>query len=109
MEKTNNISPSIQPLDTEVLKAATGNLYETLVVVSKRADQINMKTKEELSRKIREYSSYTDNLEEIHDNKELTEISKMYERMPNADLRALGELNEDKIFYKKGDEEEALI
>ncbi len=109
MDNPNNISASIQPVDTEILKAATGNLYETLVVVSKRADQINIKTKEELGRKIREYSSYTDNLEEIHDNKELTEISKMYERMPSADLRALSELNEDKIFYKKGDNEETLI
>ncbi len=105
MENNTNISPSIQPLNTEELKEATGNLYETLVVVSKRADQINIKTKEELSRKIREYSSYTDNLEEIHDNKELTEISKMYERMPNADLRALNELRQDKIFYKKNEEE----
>ncbi len=108
MENNSNINPSIQPQDTQVLKEATGNLYETLVVVSKRADQINIKTKEELSRKIREYSSYTDNLEEIHDNKELTEISKMYERMPNADLRALSELKQDKIFYKK-DEEEGLV
>ncbi len=108
MDNSTNINPSIQPQNTLELKQATGNLYETLVVVSRRADQINIKTKEELSRKIKEYSSYTDNLEEIHDNKELTEISKMYERMPNADLRALQELKEDKIFYKK-DDEAALI
>ncbi len=105
MENKKPLSPSITPKNTLDLKAATGNLYESLVIIAKRADQINMKTKEELSRKIKEYSSYTDNLEEIHDNKELSEISKMYERMPNADILAIDELMNNKIFYRKGDEE----
>ena len=98
------MNPSIEPKDTNKIKQLTGNVYESISVMAKRANQINVKTKEELQKKIREYSSYTDNLEEIHDNKELTEISRMYERMPNAAIRSTYELIEGNIFFKKDSE-----
>ncbi len=68
------------------IKAKTGNLYESIAIIAKRANQINISLKEELHNKLEEFASHTDSLEEIHENKEQIEISKAYERMPNPAL-----------------------
>lgn len=85
------------------IKAKTGNLYESISIVAKRANQINIALKEELHNKLEEFASHTDSLEEIHENKEQIEISKAYEKMPNPALLATQEFLDDKVYFRKGD------
>jgi DNA-directed RNA polymerase subunit K/omega len=85
------------------IKAKTGNLYESIAIVAKRANQINISLKEELHNKLEEFASHTDSLEEIHENKEQIEISRAYEKMPNPAILATQEFMEDKIYYRKND------
>src|ERR1035438_8769366 len=82
-----------------------GNLYESIAIIAKRANQINITMKEELHSKLEEFATHTDSLEEINENKEQIEISKAYERMPNAALLATQEFMEDKIYYRKNDDD----
>ena len=104
--KKNNAPTSIVTRDCGVLESKTGNLYETVVVASKRADQIGVDLKTELNKKLEEFASYTDNLEEIFENREQIEISKFYERLPKPTLLALQEILEDKINFRIPTEEE---
>lgn len=86
--------------NTMELCVDTGNIYETIMVISKRANQISSEMKEELNRKLQEFASYTDNLEEVFENREQIEISKFYERLPKAGLIATEEYIEDNIYYR---------
>lgn len=95
------VTPVIETRDSLQIKNKTGNLYESIVVMSKRANQISVTMKEELHRKLDEFSSHTDNLEEIHENKEQIEISRIYERMANPGLQAAAEFMDDKIYHRK--------
>ena len=87
------------------VKDKTGNLYESISIVAKRANQINISLKEELHNKLEEFASHTDSLEEIHENKEQIEISRAYERMPNPALLATQEFLDDKIYFRKGEDD----
>ncbi|HMP93474.1 MAG TPA: DNA-directed RNA polymerase subunit omega [Phnomibacter sp.] len=87
------------------IKAKTGNVYESIAIVAKRSNQINIAIKEELHNKLEEFATHTDSLEEIHENKEQIEISRAYERMPNPALLATQEFMEDKIYYRKNDQD----
>src|ERR1700704_6239268 len=87
------------------LKNKTGNLYESIAIIAKRANQINISLKEDLHNKLEEFASHTDSLEEIHENKEQIEISKAYEKMPNSPLLATQEFMEDKIYHRKNDDD----
>lgn len=87
------------------LKNKTGNLYESIAIIAKRANQISITVKEELHNKLEEFATHTDSLEEIHENKEQIEISKAYERMPNAALLATQEFLDDKIYYRKNEDD----
>ncbi len=78
----------------------TGNIYESVMVVAKRANQISVEMKQELNQKLEEFASYTDNLEEVFENPEQIEISKYFERLPKPSLIALQELDEDKIYFR---------
>ena len=78
----------------------TGNIYETIVVLSKRANHISAEMKEELNEKLAEFASITDNLEEVFENREQIEISKHYERLPKASLVAIQEFLDDKIYHR---------
>ncbi len=100
-----NTTNVVEPKNLVELKSKTGNLYESIAVVAKRANQINISIKEELHNKLEEFASHTDNLEEIHENKEQIEISKAYERMPNPSLLACTEFLEDKIYFRRNDED----
>ena len=95
----------VEPKSLFDLKQKTGNLYESIAIIAKRANQINITIKEELHNKLGEFASHTDSLEEIHENKEQIEISKAYERMPNPSLLASQEFIEDKIYYRKNEED----
>ena len=86
------------------IKNFTGNLYESIAIIAKRANQINIALKEELHNKLEEFASHTDSLEEIHENKEQIEISKAYEKMPNPAILATSEFIDSKIYYRKNEE-----
>ena len=88
------------------IKGKTGNLYESIAIIAKRANQINVSVKEELHSKLEEFITHTDNLEEVYENKEQIEISRHYERMPNPALLATQECMEDKIYYRKNEEDD---
>ncbi len=105
-KKYQNITPVVETMEFDNLTAKTGNLYEALNIVSKRANQLSLQTKEELHAKLEDYASLTDNLEEVSENKEQIEISKFYERLPSATLRALAEFLNDEVYYRKPEEEE---
>ncbi len=98
---TNNV---VETRNLADIKAVTGNLYESIAIIAKRANQINISIKEELHNKLEEFASQTDSLEEIHENKEQIEISKAYERMPNPALLATAEFMQSKIYYRKSDD-----
>ncbi len=87
------------------IKEPTGNLYKSIAIVAKRANQINIALREELHNKLEEFASHTDSLEEIHENKEQIEISRAYERMPNPAILATQEFADNKIYYRDNDED----
>jgi DNA-directed RNA polymerase subunit K/omega len=102
---SSSTSNNIETRDSQELKNKTGNLYESIAIIAKRANQINISVKEELHNKLEEFASHTDSLEEIHENKEQIEISRAYERMPNPALLATQEFQEDKIYYRKNEDD----
>jgi DNA-directed RNA polymerase subunit K/omega len=85
------------------LNKGTNNIYETVIIVSRRSNQISVEMKQELNKKLEEFASYTDNLEEVFENREQIEISKFYERLPKPTLIALQEFEESKIFFRNPD------
>ena len=82
------------------LDGGTDNIYETVMVAAKRANQISVEMKLELNRKLEEFASYTDNLEEVFENPEQIEISKFFERLPKPSLISLQELTDDEIYFR---------
>jgi DNA-directed RNA polymerase subunit K/omega len=84
----------------DLMTQANSNIYETVIVVSRRANQISVEMKQELNKKLEEFASFSDNLEEVFENREQIEISKFYEKLPKPTLIALQELEESKIFYR---------
>jgi DNA-directed RNA polymerase subunit K/omega len=98
-----NTGNTVETKNLLEIKGKTGNLYESIAIVSKRANQINISLREELHNKLEEFASHTDSLEEIHENKEQIEISRAYERMPNPALLATQEFLEDKVYYRKNE------
>ncbi|GAB3516667.1 MULTISPECIES: DNA-directed RNA polymerase subunit omega [Emticicia] len=99
------VNPSIVTRDVDKLAAKTGNVYESVFIVSQRAKQVAVKTKEELTQKLAEFASNIDNLEEIFENREQIEISRFYERQPKPTSIALDEFTEEKVEYRWKDEE----
>lgn len=80
--------------------APTGNIYETVSILSKRANQIGKDIKEELNRKIEEFATPNDNLEEIFENREQIELAKFYERIPKPTLIAIQEFMDENVYYR---------
>jgi len=104
--KTNGIANYVEPKSLTALAKKTGNTYESIVVIAKRSNQIASHTKEELLGKLEEFATSSDNLEEIHENREQIEISRHYEKMPNATLRATEEFIEEKVYFRNPLKEE---
>ena len=100
------IQPSIVTRDVDKIAAPTGNLYESVVVISKRARQIAVNLKEELNNKLAEFATTVDNLEEVFENREQIEISKYYERLPKPTLVAIQDFLDDKIYFRSPAKEE---
>jgi DNA-directed RNA polymerase subunit K/omega len=87
------------------IKDKTGNLYESISIVGKRANQINISLNVVLHNKLEEFAIHNDSLDEIHENKEQIEISRAYERMPNPALLATQEFLDDKVYFRKGEDD----
>ncbi|MCT1523646.1 DNA-directed RNA polymerase subunit omega [Sphingobacterium hotanense] len=107
MSQNNNSVPnSTVTRDLRDLDKSTDNLYESIVVISKRANQIAVDIKEELNQKLSEFASSNDNLEEVFENREQIEISKHYERMPKPTLVAIDEFLHDKVYFRNPSKEQ---
>ncbi|MDP4934403.1 MAG: DNA-directed RNA polymerase subunit omega [Salibacteraceae bacterium] len=96
---------SIVTRDVVLLEADTTNVYEAISIVAKRANQIGTQLKQELDSKLQEFASVTDSLEEIFENREQIEISKMYERLPKPTALAMEELLAGKVYFRVPEEE----
>lgn len=92
--------------DVRELDKTTDNIYESIVIISKRANQISNNLKEELHGKLAEFASSNDNLEEVFENREQIEISKHYERMPKPSLIAVDEFLNDKVYFRNPSKEQ---
>jgi len=99
-------SSVVETRNMDEIKNKTGNVYESIAIVAKRANQINISLKEELHNKLEEFASHTDSLEEIHENKEQIEISRAYEKMPNPAILATQEFMENKIYHRRNNEQD---
>lgn len=97
---TTAVTRNLNDLDTQ-----TGNIYESVVVLSKRADQISTELRDELHEKIKEFASVNDNLEEIFENREQIEITRGYENLPKPTLIAINEFIKGKVYYKNPNKE----
>lgn len=107
--KKTNASVTTITRDIDKLEEMTGNIYQTVMIVAKRANQISVEVKEELHKKLEEFSSYTESLEEIFENREQIEISKMYERLPKPVSIALQEFIENKLYHKIPEQSERIF
>ena len=92
---TNTITRNLMELCED-----TGNIYETVAIIGKRANQIGVEMKNDLSKKLQEFASYNDNLEEVFENREQIEISRYYEKFPKPTLIATQEYIEGKVYYR---------
>ena len=91
----NTVSRNIMDLCNE-----TGNVYESVAIISKRANQISAEIKQDLSKKLQEFASYNDSLEEVFENREQIEISRYYEKLPKATLLATQEFIDGEIYFR---------
>lgn len=93
--------------DRNQVDEPTGNIYEAISIISRRAEQINTEIKKELIDKLEEFATYNDSLEEIFENKEQIEVSKFYEKLPKPHALAVQEWLTDKIYFRHTEEEDA--
>lgn len=94
------IAPTTVPRDIPKIEQPTGNIYESLAVISKRANQIGVHLKEELHDKLSDFSHDSDNLEEVFENREQIELATVYEKLPKPTLVATQEFLEGKIYFR---------
>ncbi len=92
--------------DLNKLAAPTGNIYETTVLLSKRANQIAAAEKKELMKKLEDFKNDRDTMEEVFENREQIEISKYYEKQPKPGLVAIAEFENGEIYYRMAQKEE---
>ena len=102
------VQSSLITRDIDKIANPTGNLYESVVVISRRARQIAVNLKEELNNKLAEFATTVDNLEEVFENREQIEISKFYERMPKPTTTATEEFLEGKLNHRMREAEDKL-
>lgn len=93
------MNPNIQARNITEVAAKTGNVYESLNIIAKRANQLSVDIKQELQAKLDEFAVSSDTIEEVQENKEQIEISKFYERLPNAVIISINEFLDDQIHY----------
>lgn len=101
---TNTVTRDIMNLCDE-----TGNIYESVAIIAKRANQISTDIKQELSKKLQEFASTTDNLEEVFENREQIEISRFYEKLPKPTLMATQEFEEGRVYFRNPSRDSELV
>jgi DNA-directed RNA polymerase subunit K/omega len=109
--RAQGLSPDVSARDIQQVVKDTGNIYETLAIVSRRARQLAVDLKHELDQKLEEFAEVTDTIEEVVENKEQIEISKFYEKLPNPVLIAMREYLDDELYsrYNSDREEEEEV
>lgn len=100
MKKKTNTPLTTVTRDLDKFSEPTGNLYESVVVMSKRANQVAAETKSALENKLQEFSTYTDTMEDFSENQEQIEISKYYERLPKPVLVAAKEFEDGEVYFR---------
>lgn len=98
--KKMNAPTSTVTRDINSLSEDVGNLYETVKIISKRANQLSVELKSEIDKKLQEFGNAPENIEEVFENREQIEISRYYEKLPKPVLLATQEFIEDKIYYR---------
>ncbi|TNE82304.1 MAG: RNA polymerase Rpb6 [Bacteroidetes bacterium] len=107
MSNTHNVPDTTVPRDIPQIEEVSGNLYESLAIISKRANQIGVQMKEELHAKLAEFATDNDNLEEIFENREQIEIATFYEKLPKPTLIATEEFLNNKVYFRNPAKEDA--
>ncbi|MCF8254949.1 MAG: DNA-directed RNA polymerase subunit omega [Bacteroidia bacterium] len=103
-----NVPSSTISRDLRKLEQGTDNIYESIAIMSKRANQIGAQLKEELHAKLDEFSNDSDTLEEVFENREQIEISMLYERIPKPTLIATQEFLDGKVYFRNPEKEKHL-
>ena len=98
--KVQGLDPNVRARNLDEMASHTGNIYEALAVINKRARQLNVDIRRELHNKLEEFATSSEAIEEISENKEQIEISKFYERLPNPVLIAMEEYLNGEIVYR---------
>lgn len=101
---TNTVTRDIMNLCDE-----TGNIYESVAIIGKRANQISVEIKSELTKKLQEFASSNDNLDEVFENREQIEISRYYEKLPKPTLLATQEFVEGKVYFRNPSRESDMM
>jgi translation elongation factor EF-Tu-like GTPase len=104
--KKTHAPTNTRTLNTVALGEGVGNIYEVVAILGKRANQISVEMKTELSRKLQEFASYNDNLDELFENREQIEISRFYERLPKPVLISTDEMLKGEVYYRNPAKEE---
>ena len=107
--KKTNAPTNTVTRDMIALSSDTGNVYETVCIIAKRANQISVEMKNDLEKKLQEFASFNDNLEEVFENREQIEISRYYEKLPKPTLIAAQEYQEGKVYYRNPAKEKDII
>lgn len=105
-KKSHPVADTTITRDITNLSKDTGNIYETVMIIAQRANQISTDVKKELNARLEEFATYTDTLEETFENREQIEISRYYERQPKPSLVAIKEFEDGETFYRKTTEQE---
>jgi DNA-directed RNA polymerase subunit K/omega len=103
--KKTNAPVNTVTYDRNQIDEPTDNIYESISIISRRAEQINTEIKKELIDKLEEFATYNDSLEEIFENKEQIEVSKFYEKLPKPHALAVQEWLTDKIYFRNTEED----
>lgn len=98
--KKNQVPDNTVTRDMIQMAEETGNIYETVRIIGKRANEVSVAVKQDLERKLQEFTTHNDTLEEIFENREQIEISKYFERMPKPTLVAAQEYIDHEIYYR---------
>ena len=99
MEVKKKVPSNTITRDIKYLAEPTGNIYETVVLLYKRANQIALAEKKELAKKLEDFRTDRDTMDEVFENREQIEISKYYEKLPKPDLIAISEIEDGELYY----------
>lgn len=106
--KVQGMDPDLYARDVLQLVKDTGNVYEALAIIAKRAKQLSVDIKHELHQKLEEFAVSSDTIEEVSENKEQIEISKFYERLPNPTLIATEEFVRDELYHRYNEKKKKI-